>query len=70
MYPGPYFICPPGRARTFDRQLKRLLLYQLSYRGILVYIYHFIPVSLKGVRKVSRTFLTSTSFTTGGYWWV
>ena len=26
------FICPPARDRTWDRQLKRLLLYHLSYR--------------------------------------
>lgn len=26
-----FFICPPGRARTYDRLLKRELLYQLSY---------------------------------------
>ncbi len=25
------FLCPPSRARTYDRLLKRQLLYQLSY---------------------------------------
>ena len=26
-----FLKCPPGRNRTYDHQLKRLLLYQLSY---------------------------------------
>jgi hypothetical protein len=26
-------LCAPGRNRTYDRQIRRLLLYPLSYRG-------------------------------------
>jgi hypothetical protein len=31
---GAFCCCPPSRARTYDRLLKRELLYQLSYGRI------------------------------------
>ncbi len=33
----PLLLCPLGRDRTYDRLLKRELLYQLSYERILNY---------------------------------
>jgi hypothetical protein len=29
-----HMICAPGRTRTYDRQIRRLLLYPLSYGGL------------------------------------
>ena len=31
--PSQSHICAPGRNRTYDRQIRRLLLYPLSYGG-------------------------------------
>ena len=32
--PNQSHICAPGRTRTYDRQIRRLLLYPLSYGGL------------------------------------
>ena len=41
-------ICAPGRTRTYDRQIRRLLLYPLSYGGL--------------ARRASRHRLASASY--------
>ena len=52
------FICDPGGGRTYDPQIKRLLLYQLSYEVIvatfLTYGHYFVERSAK-IYKISNS---------------
>lgn len=49
-----YSICPLGRARTFDRRLKRPLLYHLSYKREMVYVIKTRCTIEKNQKKVNE----------------
>lgn len=45
----------PGRDRTCDRRIKSPLLYQLSYKGLVISIYRLVALSRKRVATYVRS---------------